>query len=94
MSTPSILLDPTHEQDPANRARSARPTSLEGLTIGLLDISKAQGDVFLDRIEARLNDQGLTTKRFMKPTFARVAPTDLKYQISTECDVVIEALAD
>ena len=88
------LLDPTHEQAPAQRERLPRPASLEGLTIGLLDISKARGDVFLDQIEARLAAQGLTVKRFRKPTFARVAPTDLKQQMRTECDVVIEALAD
>ncbi len=35
-----------------------------------------------------------TVKRFKKPTFARVAPTELKQEISTRCDVVIEALAD
>jgi hypothetical protein len=92
--THTILLDPTDERRPAQREQVARPTALTGLTIGLLDISKARGDVFLDRIEARLAEQGLTVKRFQKPTFARVAPPDLTYQISNECNVVIEALAD
>ena len=90
----TILLDPTAEQSPALRERSPRPASLAGLTIGLLDISKARGDVFLDRIETHLNNLGLSTKRYKKPTFARIAPTSLQQQISSECDVVIEALAD
>ena len=90
----TILLDPTSELTPAKRERLARPESLEGLTIGLLDIAKARGDVFLDRLESRLKDRGLATRRYRKPTFARIAPTELKQQISSECDVVIEALAD
>jgi hypothetical protein len=39
-------------------------------------------------------ERGLVVKRFQKPTFARVAPTELKQAIAAECDVVIEALAD
>jgi len=89
-----VLFDPTAEQAPARRERLSRPASLEGITIGLLDISKARGDVFLDEIEARLKAQNLSVKRFRKPTFARVAPPDLARQIARECDVVIEALAD
>ena len=89
-----ILLDPTSEVSPAQRAPLPRPGSLSGLTIGLLDISKARGDVFLDRIESRLNERGFATKRYQKPTFARVAPAPLKQLITTECDVVVEALAD
>ncbi len=94
MTERKILLDPTGELTPAHRERQPRPASLEGLTIGLLDISKARGDVFLDRVAEHLTEQGLTVKRFKKPTFARVAPTELKQVISAQCDVVIEALAD
>ena len=88
------MLDPTGESSPIVRQPIARPTSLEGLTIGLLDISKARGDVLLDRLEANLNERGLSTKRYMKPTFSRPAPDELQQKIATECDVVIEALAD
>lgn len=94
MSGSIVLLDPTSETTPAQRERLQRPPSLEGLTIGLLDISKARGDVFLDRLQGLLHARGLQTRRYKKPTFARVAPADLKQQICVECDVVIEALAD
>ena len=88
------MLDPTSELSSVVRQPISRPESLEGLTVGLLDISKARGDVLLNRIESRLNEQGLATKRYMKPTFSRPAPDALQQQIATECDVVIEALAD
>jgi len=90
----TVLLDPTSEQTLVERERLARPSTLEGLTVGLLDISKPRGDVFLDRIEERLVGIGANVKRYAKPTFAKPAPVDLRHQIATECQVVIEALAD
>ena len=89
-----VLLDPTSEQDPASRQVNARPGSLDGLTVGLLDISKARGDVFLDRLDELLQADGVTTRRYRKPTFSKPAPVDLRHEISTQCEVVIEALAD
>lgn len=89
-----VLLDPTGELQPAHRERNPRPSSLDGKVVGLLDISKARGNIFLDTIDEHLTAKGIQIKRYMKPTFARVAPVDLKHQIVTECDVVIEALAD
>ena len=89
-----VLLDPTHERSPAQRARLPRLPSLAGVTIGLLDISKARGDVFLDRLEQRLAAGGATIRRYRKPTFTKPAPVDLRQQIAVECGAVIEALAD
>jgi len=90
----TALLDPTGERTPGIRERAARPASLDGLTIGLLDITKARGDVFLDRIASRLVARGHSVGRFAKPTFTKPAPIDLRHEITTKCDVVIEALAD
>jgi hypothetical protein len=90
----TVLFDPTNEQRLAEMARCARPKSLAGLTVGLLDISKARGNVFLDRLEQRLTETGATVKRFSKPTFTKPAPVDLRHEIASQCQVVIEALAD
>jgi len=90
----SILLDPTAENAPAQRARLARPDSLEGKVVGLLDISKPRGNVFLDRIEEQLAALGISVNRYSKPTFTRPAPTALKQQIAAEVDVLVEGLAD
>lgn len=88
------ILDPTSERTVAERERLARPATLSGLTVGLLDISKPRGDVFLDRLEERLVGVGANVKRYKKPTFTKPAPVDLRHEISIECQVVIEALAD
>ncbi len=90
----TTILDPTSERTVVDRERLSRPDSLDGLTVGLLDISKPRGDVFLQRIEERLTELGATVERYAKPTFAKPAPVDLRHRIATECHVVIEALAD
>jgi hypothetical protein len=33
-------------------------------------------------------------RRYAKPTFTKPMPPDLRREITAECDVVIEALAD
>ena len=88
------ILDPTSERTAGTRECVRRPGSLQGLTVGLLDISKPRGDVFLDQIERRLGEHGADVRRYRKPTFTKPAPADLRHQIATECHVVIEALAD
>ena len=88
------VLDPTGERAPSQRQPLPRPDSLTGRTVGLLDISKARGDVVLDRLAELLAADGATVLRYRKPTFARRAPVDLRHEIATHCEVVIEALAD
>jgi len=89
-----VVLDPTAERSPSSRERLARPERLDGLTVGLLDISKPRGDVFLDRLESLLSQRGVSVKRYMKPTVAKPAPLPLRQQIVGEVDLVVEGLAD
>ncbi len=93
-SEPRFVLDLTSEQKPKSIPRAPRLASLDERTIGLLDISKPKGDVFLDRIEHELRARGAAVARFQKPTFAKPAPVDLRREIATRCDAVVEALAD
>jgi hypothetical protein len=94
MTEPRVLLDPTGELEVAGRQRLARPASLDGLTIGIMDIAKSRGDVFLDRLDEQLTGRGYLVRRYAKPTNTRVAPLALRQQISTEVDVLIEGLSD
>jgi hypothetical protein len=90
----TILLDPTAEREPVHRQLAARPERLEGLTIGLLDISKPRGDVFLERLSELLTERGLRVERFRKPTYTKPAPMDLRQEVASRSQAVIEALAD
>ncbi len=94
MTEPLTVLDPTAEATPGRRSLNPRPVGLNGLTVGLLDISKPRGDVFLDRLEEQLTTRGAMVRRYAKPTFTKPAPVDLRHEIATQCDAVIEALAD
>lgn len=89
------ILDPTDERVALERTRAPRPRELSG-TIGLLDIAKPRGDVFLARLEERLRERfpAVTVARFRKPTFTKPAPDDLRLEIAQHCTAVIEALAD
>ena len=89
-----LLLDPTNERTVLQRSLLPRPASLRGKTIGLLDISKPRGNVFLDRLQQRLTELGAEVLRFKKPTFTKPAPVDLRHEIAIKCELVIEALAD
>ena len=89
------LIDPTSELAPETRQPLPRLVASNiDVTIGLLDISKPKGDVFLNRVEDLLQQRGIKTRRFKKPTFTRVAPDALRQEIAQSCDAVVEALAD
>jgi hypothetical protein len=90
----TVLLDPTAERSPSIRPRLPRPASLEGKVVGIMDISKPRGDVFLDRLDALLTERGIKVIRYRKPTMTRPAPIELRQRIGTEVDLLIEGLAD
>lgn len=94
MSEPFRMRDPTAETEAVLRARAEPPESLAGLTVGLLSINKERSNEFLDYMEARLRERGLAVRRYAKPAHTRAAPTDTVQSIATECDVVVEGLAD
>src|SRR5438067_13283454 len=90
----TVLLDPTAERSPTIRPRLPRPDKLDGLTVGLLDIAKPRGDVFLDRLDERLSERGIAVKRYKKPTNARPAPVPPQQQIASEVNLALEGLTD
>ncbi len=94
MTEELILLDPTAETEAVKRERIAPPAALDGLTVGLLDIGKARGNVFLDQLEEGMAARGIKVRRYAKPTNTKVAPIGVAQAIAMECDVVVEALSD
>ena len=90
----NILLDPTAETAAAIQPRLERPASIAGKTIGLFDIAKMRGDEFLDRLDELLTARGHTVMRYSKKHFTHLAALELKQKIKSECDLVVEGLAD
>ena len=91
----SVILDPTDERQPVTRRLAPRPARLDR-PVALLDISKAPGNVLVDRLAELLGERlpGLQINRYVKPTFAKPAPADLRREIAEKNGFVIEALAD
>ncbi len=88
------LRDPTAETEAVMRARRPPPPSLDGLTVGLFDIGKTRSDEFLNQIEKRLTGRGIRSKRFGKPTNAKVATAEIVDRVVAEADVVLIGLSD
>ena len=94
MNVASKLRDPTAETSPTRRARLAPPASLDGKVVALMDIGKARGAEFLDRLEGHFKNAGVTTKRYRKPTNTKVAPVELMQKIAAEAQLAVIALSD
>ena len=90
-----LFVDPTHEHEPVVRPLAPRPARLEG-AVTLVDISKPNGDVLLDRIAERLAVEApaVTVRRATKPTYTRPAPLDQREEVARTSGLVIQALAD
>jgi hypothetical protein len=94
---PIVLVNPLNENLSAKRERAPRLDTLSGKTVGLLDISKPGGSIFLDRLERLLKERFdvRAVVRAAKPTFTRPAPDEvIDMLVGGRCDAVIEALAD
>jgi hypothetical protein len=90
----SWLRDPTAETSAIKRPRVKPPASLEGRTVALFDIGKTRSDEFLDHVEKRFAEHGIKTRRYAKPTNAKVAPVEVMQNVATEADAVLIALSD
>ena len=91
----TTILDPTDERVPVARQITPRSGEITGV-IGLLDISKPRGNVLLDELESLFSTRvpEVEIRRYIKPTFAKPGPPDLRLKIRDECSVLVEALAD
>ena len=94
MNEAYIMRDPTSELTPVNRYRLDPPDSLNGLTVGLLSISKERSDEFMDRVAEQFSKFTIDVLRFKKPTYTKPAPEGLVQDLVEKCDVVVVALAD
>ncbi len=75
-------------------AFAQRPADLSGSRVVLLDITKARGAEFLDRVEVLLNEHGAKTFRIAKEIFSRPASTEVIEGVAIHGDLAVEGLAD
>ena len=89
------ILDPTDERTPPTRQVTPRTGKVAG-NVAFLDISKPKGNLLLDRLQSLLEASAprVRINRYVKPTFAKPAPAELRAKIAGENDFIVEALAD
>jgi hypothetical protein len=71
-----------------------RPPTLAGKRVALLDITKARGAEFLDRLAELLVAKGAETFRISKEIFSKPASTEVIEAIAIRGDLAVEGLAD
>jgi hypothetical protein len=87
-------VSPIDERAAQPKPLAPRTRSLDGARVALLDITKAKGDVFLDRVEELLRARGAEPFRISKHIFSRPAATEVIDEIAIRADLAVEGLAD
>lgn len=91
------LMNPFGSSAPAPRSGlAARPASLRGLRLGLLDNSKPNADLLLEgvreELERQLEPSAVVRRR--KPGAGVPGPDALLEELRARCDAVIVAVGD
>lgn len=97
MTLPEAGFDPTGMgEQGADTTLAPRPAGLRGLTIGLLDNTKANASLLLTGIADELvrRYEAGEPRMYVKDYFGTPAPPDLIEKIAKECDFVITAIGD
>ncbi|HET7160525.1 MAG TPA: hypothetical protein VFI62_16110 [Burkholderiales bacterium] len=90
------IFDPTTEVASRRIAYAARPGTLEGLTIGLIDNTKHNSDQLLLRIADILERQhGAKAHVIRKKKSAGAAPhSEIVEEYKASCDVIVAGVGD
>ncbi|MDB5904984.1 MAG: hypothetical protein JWM26_3862 [Betaproteobacteria bacterium] len=93
---PIQIYDPTTEVSARRIAYAARPTSLAGLRIGLVDNTKHNSDQLLLRIAGILErDHGAKAHLIRRKKSAGAAPhAEIVEEYKAGCDVIIAGVGD
>ncbi len=90
------ILDPTYEAPNQRIAYAQRPTSLQGMRIGLVDNTKVNSDRLLLRIagilESEHGAQAHVLRRKKSPSVP--AHAELVAEMRGQCDVVLAGIGD
>jgi hypothetical protein len=91
-----LIVDPASSSAAAAKALTARPRSLEGVTIALLDNSKPNAGVLLERVGALLAARGgaRAVRAWGKPGSSIGASPAVLEEIAATARVALTASAD
>ena len=90
------ILDPVGSTQAPSRALAARPASLQGSVLGVLDNSKPNARVLLEGVAGALAEKlgAREIRRWRKPGASIGAAAAVLDEIAAECGAVLTASAD
>lgn len=87
------IVDPTGWKSTTSRALAPRPSSLEGLVIGLLDNNKPGAKELFSGLEPKLREMGAADVVYRQKSHPS-APSPYVTEVAERADVVLSALGD
>lgn len=89
------VLDPRGEVEHQSLPIAGRLDSLEGATVGLLDNSKSNADIFLKAIGEHLQSEyGVEEMVFRRKDKSPIPADSIADQLHSQCDAVVNAYGD
>ena len=90
-----VILDPVSKPKVTKTSLSPRPNTIVGLRVAMVDNTKPNFSIFLDRVEERLaNEHNVSVIRYRKPGRTQPLDPQLIVEIKKKCDIAITGLAD
>ena len=92
----TVLLHPAAEDTAETHGVAARLSTLEGMTIGLVDNHKKNADAFLDELARILQeDYGVSQiVTYRKASQSMPTPQEVLDDLAARCDATVHAVAD
>jgi hypothetical protein len=88
------ILDPTSKSSARSAELATRPSSLDGLRVGLLHNTKPGGDILLRTIADKLSRDYKLKSIVWRQKPLPTVPASFVHEMTEQVDVVIAALAD
>jgi hypothetical protein len=90
-----IILDPRSKPKVTNMSINPRPSNIGCLRVAMVDNTKPNFSIFLDRIEAHLTSEyQASVKRFRKPGRTQPLDSQIIEEIKKNYDLAITGLGD
>jgi len=91
-----VILDPVSVPKTKRLSLNPRPKSIAGLRVAVVDNTKPNFNIFMDRIEALLRSQYhvASVSRYVKPGRTVPVAPSVVAEIKANCDFAITGLGD
>ena len=91
-----VILDPVSKPKLTKLSISPRPKNIEGLRLAMVDNTKPNFNIFLDRVEENLISQYKVASviRYRKPGRTVALEQSVINEIKEKCDIAITGLGD